>query len=1189
MRRYALLLGTATCHADPSLRPLPSVRQDVQQLKAVLEQAGDFDDVTVHLDLPAQVFTHHVEEFYGARRPGDLALFYYSGHGVRHDDQQSIFLATVDTVTGQPHATAFDVDGQLRHLLNHTKATQKVVLLDCCYSGRFTARGGLGAGMRVEPRRGKREYGTFVLTASNHVSATKAQGPDKPSVFTEVLLDGLRGAATTDVDGWVTTSDLSRFAMTEMARRRQQTPVESSEGVTEAARLVTVGESPAAADAAAGAPASVDDDAPFDTDQWRRLLTYYMKCMHRSAVLQSLVDPKVTGSYAAFPAGREQVFSRTVAGSVPLPDRLATLARQARSDGKSLLYGYPVATVRVSPRTPPQLAPLLVSDVEVSPDGNLSATFPPRPNTALAELRGLSDMEVEQLGKSVETTFIPGDEAALAATVNVLMSAFGLAPVQAIDPTQLLGSASPSGLDRVQNVSLLYATDDAGGPQRQLLQDLDHMIKKVPDFSRTALASLVDRADARPDEPIVVVAPDRLNESQEAIIQAAMAQRLTVAQGPPGTGKSQLVTALLATATAAGQTVLIGSTGNQAVSSVSGKAAELVGPGLLVRTGNKEMRAAEPQLITGLLDAASGRRALPDEHTPFAELRIVDGEIGALRANLDELRILERDLADLAAERATQPTEPPLPSADDELATLMDLAVRAGRRSVLGWWARWRLRRRYRVTEPDAIADLAFRCDVEIRWRDCRHRLGLLPDAHKNWQRLTDLTAADRPLHSVALLRAQVARRIADSAQLLQKRVDDANSARPDRWAYFPELLIPLPGWAVTAMSAQVFKRIPGMFDLVIIDEAAQCTIPAILPMLFRAKRALIIGDPRQLEPVIPLSEHEDRQQQANAGLSRQWLADRQLTYTRHSTYHAFAQAAGGAHLLDEHYRCHPDIVALPNREVYQRRLTVLTDPRRLTAPAEHPMRWHHVDGAFEHGAEGSGTNRLEVAEVVTQVAELRQAYPAATIGVVTPLARQQRALKAALRGFGENDETLLCATIHRFQGSERDIMVISPVGAYGIRDRTRDWLVHQTNLWNVAITRAKSQLMVVGDRTWWSGQRGLLAAVAAGGDHHGRDADRPADAADRLHAALRRTGATVQRKVVVDGQVFDLAVMGANGTRRVVVDDPAGDADGRGLRKLLAQMDIAGDPAAVRRVPAWRCLAEPDLVAAELHAGLDR
>ena len=65
--------------------------------------------------------------------------------------------------------------------------------------------------------------------------------------------------------------------------------------------------------------------------------------------------------------------------------------------------------------------------------------------------------------------------------------------------------------------------------------------------------------------------------------------------------------------------------------------------------------------------------------------------------------------------------------------------------------------------------------------------------------------------------------------------------ARPqsDSWAYFPELLRVLPGWAVTALSARRLKRSPAMYDLVVIDEAAQCTIPAILPMLYRAKRAL--------------------------------------------------------------------------------------------------------------------------------------------------------------------------------------------------------------------------------------------------------------------------------------------------------------------------------------------------------------
>ncbi|GAB3153325.1 hypothetical protein GCM10027290_45890 [Micromonospora sonneratiae] len=56
-----------------------------------------------------------------------------------------------------------------------------------------------------------------------------------------------------------------------------------------------------------------------------------------------------------------------------------------------------------------------------------------------------------------------------------------------------------------------------------------------------------------------------------------------------------------------------------------------------------------------------------------------------------------------------------------------------------------------------------------------------------------------------------------------------------------------------------------------------------------------------------------------------------------------------------------------------------------------------------------------------------------------------------------------------------------------------------------------------------------------------------------------------------------------------VFVDDPAGNSDGRALRKILARLDIVGDTATVHRVPAWRCLAEPEQVATELSEHLHR
>ncbi|WP_329007477.1 AAA domain-containing protein [Micromonospora rifamycinica] len=1195
MGRHALLIGTATCHVDRELAPLPSVRQDVAQLKALLDGAGEFDSVRTEVDLPATHLRQIVEEFYGARSRGDLALLYYSGHGVLHGDGQSLFLAASDTVSGQLHATAFDTDGTLRHLLNNTKAAQKVVLLDCCFSGAFTARNRFQGGVREEPRRLKRERGTFILTSSTHLKASKAQGPDRPSVFTEVLLDGLRGAAEGPADdGWITSNDLSRWALTEMARRRQHTPVESSEGVTEPIRLVAAPGSAAEARQAAAVTASPADNAPFDADQWRRLVTYYVNCMQRSTVLQSFIDPQATGTYVAAPPGREAVLTSQT--PVQLGGTAARLAGRARADGREVQYGYPVVVVRPARQKRPRLAPLLVCDVTVGADDVLHASFPPRPSAALIDLLQLSEVEADELVQRVEQAFVPGDPASLAATVDVLVQTFGLRPVTEVDPATLGGTIRPGPVDGVQNAAILYTVDAADSPQRQLVDDLRGMIKNPRLIERTALGALALRPDEAPATPVVTVAMSAANETQEEIIQAAMSQPLTVAQGPPGTGKSQLVTALLATATAAGQSVLIGSTSNQAVDSVLDRVTDLIGPGLLMRTGNQEHRQQEPKHLADIMAAypAVERPTLPDDRTPLHELRMLAEEAAVLRTTLDERRLLERDLADLATERAVDPgggsaapgmDAVPLPVDDTALAHLVGLTDRALASRWFGWWYRWRLRS-YQVIDRPGVELLAERAVFELRWRDCLRRLAALPDAEVSWRRLVDLIGTERPARSIDLLRAQIARRVAAGATLLQGRADEMARPQSDSWAYFPELLRVLPGWAVTALSARRLKRSPALYDLVVIDEAAQCTIPAILPMLYRAKRALIIGDPRQLAPVVDLPEADDVTERTRAELSTGWLTARRLTYTTHSAYDAFAAAAGTTQLLDEHYRCHPDIVDVPNREVYQGRLTVLTDPARLAAPAEHAVRWRDVPGQFSPGTTGSGYNGAEIDAVVAEVTDLRRAYPDVSIGVVTPLAAHQRRLSAALRAAGLT-ENLLCATIHKFQGSERDIMVVSPVGAHGVPDRTRGWLVHQTNLWNVAITRARSQLVVVGDRSWWSGQRGLLTALASADSATQARPGADSLPADRLHRALRQVGLVVRRDVPVAGQPVDIVVRREDVELAVVVDDPTGDPDGRGLRKVLARLDVTGGSTPARRVPAWRCLAEPERVAAELADAL--
>lgn len=339
-----------------------------------------------------------------------------------------------------------------------------------------------------------------------------------------MLLNGLRGAAEGPADdGWITTNDLSRYAPTEMARRRQHTPVESSEGVTEPIRLVTAPGSAAAGRQVTAVTSSPTDEAPFDADQWRRLVTYYINCMQRSTVLQSFIDPQATGTYVAAPPGSEAVFSS--ATPVQLAGSAAKLAARARAEGRELQYGYPVVAVRPARQKPLRLAPLLVCDVTVGADNVLHASFPPRPSAALVDLFQLSEVEGDELRQRVEQAFAPGDPTAIAATVAVLVKTFGLRPVTELDPAVLGGTIRSGPVNGVQNAAILYTVDAAESPQRQLVDDLRGMVKNPRLIQGTALGALALRPDEAAATPVVTVAMSAANEAQEEIIQAAMSSR----------------------------------------------------------------------------------------------------------------------------------------------------------------------------------------------------------------------------------------------------------------------------------------------------------------------------------------------------------------------------------------------------------------------------------------------------------------------------------------------------------------------------------------------------------------------------------------------------------------------------------------------------------------------------------------
>ncbi len=300
-----------------------------------------------------------------------------------------------------------------------------------------------------------------------------------------------------------------------------------------------------------------------------------------------------------------------------------------------------------------------------------------------------------------------------------------------------------------------------------------------------------------------------------------------------------------------------------------------------------------------------------------------------------------------------------------------------------------------------------------------------------------------------------------------------------------------LPVWVVTNLSVRnALPLEPALFDLVIVDEASQCDIPSALPLLFRARRALIIGDPRQLRHISTLSTSEEEilaAQHEVGHLVGAW------SYNQRSLY-AVAEGTliehgGQPILLAEHYRSHPEIIEFSNRAFYQGQLILRTPLEKLRSTLQGErlgVFWHDVPGTVPHSSR-SAVNEVELRAVVALLDEwartgflLRNGLG---FGIVTPFRLQMERLEEAVRGRPWWDRVkgrLTVGTAHRFQGDERDVMIFSPVVASGMLPRLSRWVAETDQLLNVAITRARGALHVVGDRRACLAAGGVLGEFAA-------------------------------------------------------------------------------------------------------------
>ncbi|MDL5154655.1 caspase family protein [Actinomycetospora termitidis] len=223
--RHALLIAT-NVHDDPTIAQLSAPENDVENLAEVLRDpaVGGFE-VTTLVNLPSYEVGDKVASFLQARSVRDLTLLYFSGHGIK-DDRGDLHFAFKNTIQERVAFSSVSAE-QINRALDDCRSTQKVVILDCCYSGAFP----IGVTAKADDKVGTLSRlsgrGRVILTASDVTQfsfegKTLVDGVERASsLFTRYLIEGIQsGDADLNGDGDISLDELYGYVHDKVVTER---------------------------------------------------------------------------------------------------------------------------------------------------------------------------------------------------------------------------------------------------------------------------------------------------------------------------------------------------------------------------------------------------------------------------------------------------------------------------------------------------------------------------------------------------------------------------------------------------------------------------------------------------------------------------------------------------------------------------------------------------------------------------------------------------------------------------------------------------------------------------------------------------------------------------------------------------------------------------------------------------------
>ena len=205
--KYALIIGNNR-YDDAKLAQLKTPAADSKALANILKDRtiGSFDEVASLVNQTETQVRRTISSFLANKKPDDLVLLYFSGHGVL-DDRGRLYLALKDTQVDLLKATSIP-SSFVADEMDSCRSKRQILILDCCHSGAF-ARGAKGGPKAItETTFEGSGFGRVVLTASDStqyaLEGDQVIKQSELSLFTHFLLEGLKtGEADANNDGHI--------------------------------------------------------------------------------------------------------------------------------------------------------------------------------------------------------------------------------------------------------------------------------------------------------------------------------------------------------------------------------------------------------------------------------------------------------------------------------------------------------------------------------------------------------------------------------------------------------------------------------------------------------------------------------------------------------------------------------------------------------------------------------------------------------------------------------------------------------------------------------------------------------------------------------------------------------------------------------------------------------------------------